>query len=356
MMSEQAPYAAERVYSHSFPSNAGQTLRVNLKDHLADEILAEAFIRVVGDIVVSGAGPGAATGRENPEALVRNIAVRMKPDLGMSAMRDLTPRGQIVATLFQEQGFAIREVDVPDVAATVPVDFWVPLLYAKPTSVNAIEWGVPMGALDEYNLAITVGDRSDLFSGGVNVWDLSGLVVEVWVGTRKGFPGAKFHAVEQFEEIIPITATQTGLEHVLERGFVYSDLLVYSERDNVLVDGMVNKVRMNSGGREWFPGDSDNAVYLKHLARRKLITTAAESLVGLIPLPPLHDGRFTQMPDAGLKRIKLLFDVVRGSGDENVIVRGTRIKPFRISHLPFRGKGSVKRSGSPRAGGRLRFV
>ena len=341
-MPEQAPYAAERIYGHSFPSNAGQTLRVNLKDHLADEILAEAFVRVVGDIVITGAGPGAATGRENPEGLIRNITARMKPDHGMSAMRDLTPRGQILASLFQEQGFAIREADVPDAAATVAVDFWIPLLYAKPTSVNAIEWGVPMGALDEYNLAITVGDRSDLFSGGVNSWDLSGLVVEVWVGTRKGFPGAKFHAVEQFEEIVPITASQSGFEHVLERGFIYSDLLVYSERDNVLVDGIVNKIRMNSGGREWFPGDSANVPYLKHLARRKLITTSAESLVGLVPFPPFHDGRFTQMPNAGLKRIKLLLDVVRGSGDENVIIRGTRIKPFQLLHQPFAPKRSSK--------------
>ena len=333
-MPSQAPYAAHRIFDEAFPTTAGRTLRFNLKDVLDDEILANAYIRVVGDVDVSGgSADGVASGNENPEGLIRGITARMKPDLGMSAMRDLTARGQINAAIFHGRGFAIRETDVPGSVATTAIDFYLPLLLKKPASINPIEWGIPMEALDEYILNVTVGDETDLFDAANDRdWDFSGLVVEIWVVTRKGFPGAKFHAAEQFEEIIPITVNRDGLKHILERGFIYSDMLICSERDNAAVDDIVDKVRMISGGREWFPGDVDNVSFLKRLAREEMLTTAAESLVGLIPLPNAHDGRITQMPDGGAQRIELLLDVTFGAGAQNVIIRGTRVKPFRLNN------------------------
>ncbi len=71
-----------KLVSRPYPvAGAGVThpqnqLTVDLKDFLQHETLSRGFIRVVGNITGTAAVIGAATGRDNPEALFVNVIAR----------------------------------------------------------------------------------------------------------------------------------------------------------------------------------------------------------------------------------------------------------------------------------------
>src|SRR5207249_11577283 len=62
-------------------------LTVDLKDFLQHETLSRLLIRIVGNITGTAAGIGAATGRDNPEALFVNLTARHSPALDRKSTR-----------------------------------------------------------------------------------------------------------------------------------------------------------------------------------------------------------------------------------------------------------------------------
>ena len=305
------------------------TINFDLKDFLPTEILSRLMLRVVGPVIIAGSGAGAATGRENPEALIQSINGQTSPSVGMISRSNLTTRGLIQLGIF-DRGYSIHGTPIADAAATVQVDFTMPLNYKQPGSVNPIEWALPMKLFTGYNFAIQVGGREQLFSGGTNTFDVSGLKLEVWAEFETGVAGA-FHAIEHFESIIPVLATQTDLPLNLDPGFFYTHLLFIAERDNVKDDTLINSISVQGGGRIWTPQGDGNAPMLERFTRESHVYNAAESLTGTYFVAALRDGMYTRAIDALTDKVQVKFDVTLGGGTQRQIrVIGRRIKPLAL--------------------------
>jgi len=305
---------------------------IDLKDFLQNETISRAMIRIRGNVIVAGAGAGVATGRDNPESLVVNVTCRHAPALGIVSKNSLTPRGIIQQGIF-DRGYSIHGTAIADAAATVPVDFWLPLNFKMPGSVNPIEWGLPLALFTQYQLVLTVGGREQLFTTGTNTWDATGLVVELWADYDAGVAGS-FHLVEEFEQVVPVLQTQADLQVILERGFTYTHLLFIAQTANAKDDTLITGITVQSAGRVWTPQGDKNAQMIHDWNRETHVNNAAENLNGTYFVPALRDGMVSRGIDATQDRVEIKLDVVFAAGPSNVIVRGRRIIPQGLQVKP----------------------
>ena len=305
---------------------------IDLKDFLQSETISRLMIRIRGNVVVAGAGAGAATGRDNPESLVVNVTARHAPALGVVSKNSLTPRGIIQQGIF-DRGYSIHSTAIADAAATVAVDYWLPINFKMPGSVNPIEWGLPLSLFTSYQLVLTVGGREQLFTGGVNTWDATGLVIEVWADFDAGVAGS-FHLVEEFEQVVPVLQTQADLQIILERGFTYTHLLFIAQTANAKDNTLINGITVQSAGRVWTPQGDKNGQMIQDWNRETHVNNAAESLSGTYFVPALRDGMASRGIDATQDRVEVKLDVTFGAGPSNVIVRGRRIIPQGLQVKP----------------------
>lgn len=304
----------------------------DLKDFLQNETISRLMVRVRGNVIIAGAGPGVATGRDNPESLIVNITARHTPALGVVSKNSLTPRGIIQQAIF-DRGYSIHGTTIADAAGTTAVDYWLPLNFKMPGSVNPIEWGLPLSLFNSYQLTINAGGREQLFSGGTNTWDPTGLVVEIWADYDAGVAGS-FHLVEEFEQIVPVLQTQADLQVILERGFAYTHLLFVAQTANAKDDTLINGITVQSAGRIWTPQGDKNAAMIHNWNRETHVNSAAESLVGTYFIPALRDGMASRGIDASADRVEIKLDVTFGAGPSNVIIRGRRIVPQGLQVNP----------------------
>jgi len=298
---------------------------VDLKDFLQREILSRILVRIVGNVVIAGAAPGVATGRENPEALLVSLQARHTPSLGVTSKNNLSARGFIQQGIF-DRGYSIHATAIADAAGTTAVDFQVPLNFKMPGSVNPVEWGLPMSLFESYQITISLGGRDQLFSATANTWDPTGLTVEIWADFDYGVAGS-FHLVEEFEQAVAVVATQTDLQVLLERGFQYTHLLFLAQTALAKDDTLINGITVQSAGRVWTPQGEKNAKIIQRWNRESHVYNAAESLVGTYFVPALRDGMYTRAIDALENRLEVKLDVTLGAGPSLVIVRGRRIVP-----------------------------
>lgn len=307
-------------------ANGTQTIRFDLKDYLQKELVAMLLFRVVGSIVVAGAGAGVATGNDNPESLIVDITARHSPTLGLVSKNALTPRGMIQQGIF-DRGYSIHGTTIADAAATPAVDYQLPMLFKQPGSVNPVEWGLPMSLFTSYEFQVRCSGREQLFTGGTNTWDPTNLALEVWADYDYGVAGT-FNAVEEFERTIDILSTKPDLQDFLEKGFIYTHLLYIAERDNVKDDTLINNIVVQGGGRIWTPQGDKNAPLIQRWSRERYVNSAAEALTGTYFVAALRDGMYTRAIDALQDRLEQKFDVTLGAGTTRRIrIHGRRIVP-----------------------------
>lgn len=334
---ETAQYPVTAVASVHGPATA----RFNLKKNVPNSYITKLYVRVFGDIVKAGAGVGAATGRENPEGIIRAIRLKTSPDFGMSVKRDLTARAHINQGMF-DRGFALRTADITDAAATVQVDFNYELELGSLARRRKApyEFALPMIAFSEVTLEVECGGRDQLFTGGVNTWNLSGLNIQIAADIAENLEGVgAFHMAEEFEVDVPILQTRRDLPVELDAGYIYESILVQAERDDVVDDTLVNDIAVESGGREWLSrGDlnADNAVgsgtgtgWIRRMNQTEVLPT--EVLTGLYFLNLMPDGMASRGVNALKDKLTLKFDVTLGAGTvRNLRLRVRRFKPIYL--------------------------
>jgi len=331
-----------KLVSKPYPvAGAGTThpqnqLVIDLKDYLQTAVVSRLFIRVRGTIAqVGNASVGAATGRDNPEALFVNVTARATPAVGAVSKNSLTARGTLQQGIF-DRGYSIHSTALADPSSGTPtpsVDFSIPLQFKMPGSVNPIEWGLPLALFTSYQLTMTFGGRDQLFSGGSVTWDPTGLNVEIWADYDDGVAG-NFHLFEEFEQTIAVTQTQPDLQMILEPGFYYTHLLFIAQTANAKDNTLINGITVQSAGRVWTPQGDKNAPEIQRWNQETHVNNAAESLSGTYFLPCLRDGMYTRSIDATASRLEIKFDVTFGAGPSNIIVRGRRIKPKSLQVQP----------------------
>lgn len=291
-----------------------------------NEVISDLFMRVVGNINKVGAAPGAATGFENPEGLIRSLTMKGSPSYGVIGKNALTARASISQGIF-DRGFSLRAADLTDAAALVAVDFSIPLRHKERQSVNPIEFGLPMAFFDELQLIVDCGGRERLFTGGTPpTWDLSALQLELWAYTDKNVGLDAFHLVEEYEQVIPVLATQKDLKTPLPAGYVYNSIMLLAERDQVVDDTLINDIGVISGGREWIRSGFNNAPMIRRMNQESVLPS--ENLTGLYYINFLADGMASRALDASSEKAELVLDVTLGAGTiRNVTMRARRMKP-----------------------------
>ena len=330
-MAKPSLFGFKKLASKNYPiagaqgSSAPAQVTIDLKDFLQHEVIGRAFIRVRGNLVIAGAGAGAATNKENPEALVIDVTCKHAPALGIVSKNALTARGMIQQGIF-DRGYAIHGTSIADAAGTTAVDFQLPMIFKMPGAVNPIEWGLPMALFSSYQLTITLGSREQLFTGGTNTFDATGLVVELWAEYDDGVAGA-FHLVEEFETTVPVVQTQKDLQVILERGYAYTHLLFIAVTAEAKDNTIINNINVQSAGRVWTPAGDNNAPLIQRWNRESHVLNAAESLTGTYFIPLLRDGMASRSLDATSDRVEVKLDVTFGAGPSRIIVRGRRIVP-----------------------------
>jgi hypothetical protein len=331
-------FGFKKLASKNYPiagaagSSAPAQVTFDFKDFLQHEVLSRAFIRVRGNLIKAGAGVGVATGKENPESLVIDVTAKHAPALGIVSKNALTARGIIQQGIF-DRGYALHGTALTDAAATVAVDFQLPINFKMPGSVNPVEWGLPLALFTSYQLIVTCGSREQMFTGGTNTWDATGLVVELWADYDDGVAGA-FHLVEEFEQTIPVTQTQKDLQVILERGYAYTHLLFIAQTAEAKDDTLINSINVQSAGRIWTPAGDNNAPMIQRWNRESHVLNAAESLVGTYFIPLLRDGMVSRSLDATQDRVEVKLDVTFGAGPSKIIVRGRRVVPQGLQVKP----------------------
>lgn len=330
-----ALFGYKQIHSEAYPlktaaaSHTPQSVRFDLKRFLTDEIVSGLYVRVAGNITKAGAGDGAATGKENPEALIARIMARSTPSLGTISKSALSARGIVMQGLF-DRGFAILETDVTDSAEVVAVDIKLPLTWKKPGARLPIEFGLPLKAFQSYEIEVLCGGREQLFTGGTTTWDLSALAVELWADFDRGV-GGKFHLTEEFEEVVPVLQTRANLPVDLPEGYVYDSLLFMAERDEVLVADIINSISIESAGRVWLPFGQGNAAMLQRHNLEQHFTNASETQTGLYYFAGVRDGMVSRAPDMKLVKPDVKLDVTLGAGTvRRVVVHGRRLIPLAL--------------------------
>ena len=337
-MAKPSLFGFKKLASKNYPiagaqgSSAPAQVTIDLKDFLQHEVIGRAFIRVRGNLVIAGAGAGAATNKENPEALVIDVTAKHAPALGIVSKNALTARGIIQQGIF-DRGYAIHGTTIADAAGTTAVDFQLPIIFKMPGAVNPIEWGLPMALFSSYQLVITLGSREQLFSGGTNTFDATGLVVELWAEYDDGVAGS-FHLVEEFETTVPVVQTQKDLQVILERGYAYTYLLFVAVTAEAKDNTIINNINVQSAGRVWTPAGDNNAPLIQRWNRESHVLNAAESLTGTYFIPLLRDGMASRSLDATSDRVEVKLDVTFGAGPSRIIVRGRRIVPQGLQIKP----------------------
>lgn len=330
-------------------SASTQTVNLELKNFEQLGVLARLIIRVVGNIVVAGASAGTATGRDNPEALLTLANLKTTPDLGVNVINQMSARGFLRQPEF-ERGYLIKSAAVPDAAGTYAVDFTFVTNFRNPLAIKPAEFSLPLAFFSSAQLQLQFGSRDQLFSGGTNTWDLSGLQIQLWADMDQGIAGT-FH-MTCFDErsFAPITASQTDLQLLnIPVGYLYTSMLLRTERNNVLVNDILNSWTIQSGSRIWTPQGDINASIIQRWNRETNLSDPNVDQTGLYFINALRDGMITNSIDSLDAQLDIKLDVTSGATQQFPILVSKRSIPNALVLQPVVAAGAVGQAGAAAA-------
>lgn len=340
-----ANYPIQTVASSVSPS----TLNIELKQFEQTSVISRLLVRLVGNIVIAGAGAGAATGRDNPEALLVTMNIKTTPDLGVNVCNNLSARGIRLYNKY-ERGYDIKAPSVPDVAGTVAIDVNYEVNFRNPLAIKPVEFSLPLALFSSVQLQLQFAGREELFTGGVNTWDLSGLQVQVWADVERGIAGT-FHMTSFDERNFPaITSSQTDFQlQNIPPGYIYSGMLLRTERNLALVNDILNSWTIQGAGRVWTPQGDLNATQIQRLNREINLTDPAVDQTGQYFINALRDGMISNAIDSMDSQLDLKADVTSGAGSQFLVLVSKRQLPNALQLAGVVAAGAVGTTGAATA-------
>ena len=347
-----------KFYSLNYPiTNVAATqgtkqVQIDLKKYLTGDtdFLARMIVRVHGNITVAGAGPGTATGNDNPLGLLVQANLSTSPiKANCAPINNVSSRGLSVDAMFNSGDptlsvFQGGYVAVTDAAGVKAIDQYYELNFKRSEAV-ALE-GVDYSlALAQYRTAVmqlVFGGRDQLFSGGVNTWDLSALSVDIYADIDQAIQPKYIHAWELFEQNFPITASTTDFKiDTLPSGFVYTDLFFISEEANIPADGIINNIAIFNGAQTWLAKGEGNArgfAYAFTMRNDRALNMPISSGANIVAPSgvyglPMRDGMFSRCFDARYAPLTISLDVTAGAAT-NLRLVGRRMLPGGVYIRP----------------------
>jgi|SRR5271170_2444813 len=338
----------KNLYSFAYPIQGPQSnpspvsVPIELTKYAQEDIFNRIVVQVIGNIVVAGSGPGTATGFDNPEGLLTQALLTTTPQVtGITPVNRVSARGLLYENMF-ERGYLIKATAVPDTAATVAVDFHYIFNFNRRRSRKGIEFSFAIEKYTSALLTLVLGGRGQLFTGGTNTWNLSGLQINIFADSNFALDATKvnIHAHELFENTYPITATQSDFPiDTLPSGYLYTDMIFLTEQNNVLENfdtttgnEIVSNFDIEGGGRVWVSSGDSNADIIQTDWTQELLQTG-QTLTGLyVPVSIIREKMYSRMIDALLAPITLKLSVQGPTSPNSTVVRlvGRRMIPDAV--------------------------
>lgn len=341
-----ALWRATKFQSFNYPITAVASVQgtkpyvIDLKKYLTgdSDYLSRIFVRIYGSIVKAGAGVGTATGLDNPQGLLVSANLQTSPVFGNAVPFNQVSERTLRIDAMYNNGWNDPQTALTDAAATVSVDFTVELNCKRSmiSSVAGVDYSLALNQYRNATLTLVFGGRDQLFSGGTNTWDLSGLNVDLMADIDMGIVPEYIHAWELFENIYTISASNPAFKiDNLPSGWVYTDFYIMSEESQALADGIVNNISISNGAQTWLLSGEGNAQNVRDFFTRRNyreISDNSEVFTGLYVIP-LRDGMFTRGYDCRYSPPLLTLDLTAGAATQ-IRLGGRRMIPGGVFQRP----------------------
>lgn len=322
-------------------SSAPTPVPIEITQYAQEDTFDRLLIEVAGNVIVAGGGvAGTATGAPNPHGLMNRLTLQTQPQYnGIVPFNNVSARTLLTDSALAH-GFFINtmEAAIPDVAGTYPVDFFLELWFKRPNVRKGIQWAFFLQKYTSALLTMNFGGREQLFTGGTNTWDVSGLQIFLWADSDLGVQADEIHASELFEQTYTVNAAQTDFPiDTLPPGYLYTDLYFQTEVAGSLANSVLNNIDVEGGGRVWLPQGDLNAAFVQHMVSQADFNDQSQSLTGLYLLS-LRDGMYTRAIDALTAPITIKLNV-NAPGASRIIRLGCRrmipgAVQKRVQHKP----------------------
>lgn len=309
------------------------------------DVFDRIIVEVKGNVIVVGASPGTATGAPNPHGLMNRANLQTQPQYkSVVPFNNVSARSLLTDAAFAKGYFEnTLESPIPDVAGTYAVDFFLEFYFKRPRVYKGIQYALFLQKYTSALLTLNFGGREQLFTGGTNTWDLSGLQIKVWADSDFSVSSNAIHASEVFEQTYVINASQSDYPiDTLPPGFLYTDMCFQSEVGGALANGVINNIDIEGGGRVWVRQGDSNAGFLKHIVSREYMNDSSQDLTGIYCLP-LRDGMFTRGIDALTAPITIKLDVTYVAPGTVIRLLGRRMVPGGVLSAPAKAANTAQK-------------
>lgn len=328
-------FRGRKFYTSPYPligakSNGVAQVPVDIIKNIQEDCVDTLSIRLVGNVVVAGASPGAPTGAYNPQGLLTLSNMVTAPQAaGLIPINAVSSRGQTV-----DSAVMIGQFDsfnqIPDVAGTYALDVWNHFRFKRDFARKGIEFGHFLKYWKTDLLTVTLGTRDQLFSGGANTWDMTAVTVEFWGDLDVASDPDNIHAFEIFEQDFNITANNPSFTiNTLPQGCFYDTLMFITEDAGKLNDGIIQNIDIEGAGRFWLPQGENNAPFVRQRWTKPIFMNQNQDLTGIYVVP-LRDGLWSRALDAVSQPIVVKLAVTSLSNSSLVRLVGRKIVPGAI--------------------------
>lgn len=348
-------WRGRRFYTAPYPllgarSTGTAPIPVDLLKQIQEDTVDTLSVHVTGNVVVAGSGPGTPTGAPNPVALITLSTLSTAPQAsGLIPVNAVSPRGMFTDYAMINHAFE-QQPPIPDIAGTYAVDFWLHYNFKRGDCRKGIEFAHPLRKWTTDLFTIVMGTRDQLFSGGSNTWDLSGITVEFFADMDVSTQPDNIHAIEIFEQDFNILATNPSfLINTLPAGCFYDNLTFITEDAGALTDGILQNIDIDGAGRFWLPQGENNAKFVRNVYTRQQMFDPNQDLTGLYFIP-LRDGLWSRGIDATSQNIVIRLQVTSLSSTSLLRIVGRKLVPGGIKKTIVQANGSKVVSGLPDVG------
>lgn len=263
------------------------------KSGLSNEYLKKLILKVKGVIKTGSATAGTTTGNLNPYDLLSVCTFKLSPTpgSGLIPINQVSGRGLYLAKAINDRNFAAQNtrlttsdgnpgtpeaisVAILDKGGNLEYEWQYDLIFQRNHVRKSVEYGIPLSKFTSavINLQFDL-DQTLFVTGSSNVWDFSGLTVELWGDWDYDTAPNGVHAVELYEQSFPIPTNGQFLINQLPAGVIYTDFFFSLEDggDNTHLglptDQLIDNIDIEGGGRNWTFAGEENISFFKELTR-----------------------------------------------------------------------------------------
>lgn len=361
-MSTPSQWQYRKLTTVPYVPNQKQT--IDLRKYETDGVFDRIIIKATGTVATGSATAGTATGADNPESLLTNAQLVVTP-----AAQGLIPINQVSGrTLRIDRGMEdmkmVRCAAIADDAGNVTIDAEWHLIFQRRFLKKGIEYAFDIGRYTGASLNLTFGDQSVLFSGSSNVWGFTGVTIEIWGLINYNVNPQYLHAVELFENIYPVTASNpAALIDNLPNGAYYGDLVILAEYDNALSNAICSSFDLSSGSRSWMFNGDNNADFVQRSFTNRLYDGSVfntddplkpsgydSTTIGQYALTRLGklQALLTKAPDALVSQLLIRINETFTSGHtQQLRLFGRKVVPGGVYKAPSKPTTSAASPGTP---------